>query len=137
VLGSVPAPSLRPRLATTHSFLFGGGFLFFDLVWWWRARSDFSFGEMQFGRGKAETIFAGGKGFALPRHFVSAAQEGEKRISFRFARPERDGARRGRGIFQQENIRDREECATDFWWGLMKKENLAVHPEISEMKLRG
>ena len=39
---SVPAPSLRPRLATTHSVLFGGEFLFFYLVWWWRARSGFS-----------------------------------------------------------------------------------------------
>jgi len=27
-------------------------------------------------RGQAKTIFAGGKDFALPRHFVSAAQEG-------------------------------------------------------------
>jgi len=27
-------------------------------------------GEMQFGRGKAKTIFAGGKGFALPRLFL-------------------------------------------------------------------
>jgi len=33
-------------------------------------------------------------------------KEGEKRISFRFARPEHDGARRGSGIFQQENIRN-------------------------------
>jgi len=42
---SASAVPLRPRLATTHSFLFGGGFLFFDLVWWWRARSGFSKGE--------------------------------------------------------------------------------------------
>ena len=42
---SVPAPSLRPRLATTHSVLICHNFHFLFLVWWWRARSGFSKGE--------------------------------------------------------------------------------------------
>ena len=42
---SVPAPSLRPRLATTHSVLICHDFLFLFSVWWWRARSGFSKGE--------------------------------------------------------------------------------------------
>ena len=42
---SVPAPSLRPRLATTHSFLICHDFHFLFSVWWWRARSGFSKGE--------------------------------------------------------------------------------------------
>jgi hypothetical protein len=45
VFGSVPAPSLRPLLATTHSVLIWRGVLFFYFVWWWRARSSFSKGE--------------------------------------------------------------------------------------------
>ena len=42
---SVPAPSLRPRLATTHSVLIWRDFLFLFSVWWWRARAGFSKGE--------------------------------------------------------------------------------------------
>jgi len=45
VLGSVPAPSPRPRLATTHSVLICHDFHFLFSVWWWRARSGFSKGE--------------------------------------------------------------------------------------------
>jgi len=50
-------------------------------------------GEIQFGRGKAKTIFAGGKGFALPRLIL--IQNGDIRVS-----PPRRRAR--------------EECAADF-----------------------
>ena len=42
---SVPAPSLRPRLATTHSVLFAADSDFFFSVWWWWARSGFFKGE--------------------------------------------------------------------------------------------
>jgi len=42
---SASAVPLRPRLATTHSFLVWRDSSFLFSVWWWRARSGFSKGE--------------------------------------------------------------------------------------------
>ena len=62
---------------------------FFFLVFCPQGLGQCGGGEIQFGRGKAKTFFAGGKGFALPRLFFA-------------------------GIWYPPRRRVREECAADF-----------------------